>query len=197
MICSTSFGYSQSDTSKNKLSYGLTFSGLGIFTFDKKYSYYKNGVDNYPIFYNVGFYLSKKRHFFDVGIANQIININPDNFYYSLGYSYKLTRQNKIADISASVKTLSYLYQIHNPTKDIKQITYNDMIGCFGPTISKQVHRLTIQLNLFCVIELPLYIKQYKNGHIATLNADKLQYLPTTFLTEFKLALKLNKKPSS
>ncbi len=197
IIVSTSFGFSQADTSKNKLSYGITLSELGAFTFDKKHSYYKNGTDNYPLFYNLGFYLSKKRHFIDVGIANQIVNTNPNKFYYSLSYSYKVTQQNKIADLSASVKTLSYLYQVHNLTKDVKQITYNDMIACFGTTASRQVNRFTLQLNLFYVIELPLNLTQYKNGHITTLNVGQVQYLPTTFMVEFKVALRLNKKSGS
>ena len=171
--------------------------GLAIFSFDKRSYYYKSGINDYPLFYNLGFCLNKKRHTIDIGIAQQIADINFNSFYYSLSYSYKITSQNKIADLSTSVKAFSYLYQIQNPTNDAKQFTYIDMIACFGPTISKKINRLTFRLNAFYFVKLPLYIKKYKNGHVSTLNSDKVQYLPTSFLTELQVTFRLNKKPSS
>lgn len=185
---------SQSDSIKIKINYGLTLSGLSAFTFNKNFHYYKGDVENYPLFYNLGFYINKKRHSFDIGIANQIANINADYFYYSLCYSYRFTKTNKIIDIAGTIKTLSSLYQIHNPTKEVKQYHYNDMLVCIGPTLSKQINRITLQLNLFYTLELPIYVKQYTNGQLPTLNADKPQYIPTLFMTELKLMYQLNKK---
>lgn len=190
----TEIGLSQTDTLKSKLNYGITLSGMALFTPDKNSNYYKNSVDNYPVFYNIGFYLSKKRHWFDMGITNQITNISPDAFYYSLGYSYRVSRKNNIADLSATIKTISYLYQIQNPSKDLKQNTYNDMIVCLGPTLSKNLKRLTFHLNLLYIVGVSSYLAQYKNGHIPTLKVDKPQYSPAIFLTELKVAFRLNRK---
>ncbi len=191
------YGQEQTDTIKRKLNYGLTLSGGCSLIFNEKKSYKKTSVVYLPIFYSIGLFINKNRHYFDVGMANEIVNDNPDDFYYTLGYSYRITRQNKIVDVLATIKTLSSFYQIHNPTKDVKQLSYNHMIVCFGPTFSKEIKRMKFQLNLFCLTELPIYIKQYKNGHIPTVNNDKVEFLKTTYLTEFKIAYRLNKSPAA
>ena len=199
MAILTTIVYSQerTDTTKRKLNYGLTLSLGCALIINERQSHAKTSVEYHPLFYNIGFFLNKNRHYFDVGMANEIANLNPDDFYYTLGYSYRVTRQNKILDILATIKTLSSFYQIHNPSKDTKQLSFNDMVVCFGPTFSKQINRWKFQLNILCISELPIYIKQYTNGHIPTVNHDKFDFLKTTYLTEFKIAYRLNKKPSS
>ena len=190
LLANSAFSQLENRT-KEKIHYGLTVYGAGIFTFEKNADLYKNGIDNYPLFYGLGFYLSKKKHTFEIGAYNQIVNRDPSSFYYLLAYSYKITKENTPLNIFASVKTLSNIYQYKAYEKNVKQYTCDDLIIGIGPTVSKNVNRVSFNFGLYYITGLLTCIKQYSNGHRTIINTEKPAFT-ASFLAELKIMLKLN-----